>query len=384
MLSGATASGATPDALDKNLPEAIAKLLAPITGTTVPMIRAPERGRAPLLVMAHGFLGAPPDASFRFAVESSEGRAACEEPVTEEHPCRLAVPAGAIRAIVGGDVQMSDSLQIPPRGGTVNINYPGRSLLDVEALAALASREPVRAVFVTPHRQFPTTAVMPARQRARLSQLALQHRFAIIEEEEDHEFYYEEKPLLPISAGSSNAIYVGSLSNFLTPGLGTGFIFAPPLALERLAALKAASDPKGDAAVECAIAELFEDGEMLRHMRRMRRVYGSRRDALADALRRHLKEAIAFSVPDGGMALWARVDDSIDVSEWARAANLEGVIFCDSRAYDFFHRDQPFVRLGFTYHDEAELAEAVRRMGRALKNMSHVRHKISRRAASSR
>jgi hypothetical protein len=93
------------------------------------MIRAPERGRAPLLVMAHGFLGAPHDASFRFAVESSTGRAACAEPVTEEHPCRLAVPAGAIRAIVGGDVQMSDSLQIPPRGGTVNINYPGRSLL---------------------------------------------------------------------------------------------------------------------------------------------------------------------------------------------------------------------------------------------------------------
>ena len=44
--------------------------------------------------------------------------------------------------------------------------------LDTEALAALASREPVCAVFVTPHRQFPTTAVMPAKQRARLSQLA--------------------------------------------------------------------------------------------------------------------------------------------------------------------------------------------------------------------
>ena len=256
--------------------------------------------------------------------------------------------------------------------------------LDTEALAALASREPVRAVFVTPHRQFPTTAVMPAKQRARLSQLALQHRFAIIEEEEDHEFYYEEKPLLPISAGSSNAIYLGSLSNFLTPGLGTGFIFAPPLALERFAALKAASDPKCDAAVECAIAELFEDGEMLRHMRRMRRVYGSRRDALADALRRYLKGALTFDLPDGGMALWARVDDSIDVSEWVRAANPEGVIFCDSRAYDFLHRDQPFVRLGFTYHDEAELADAARRMAQALKNISHVRPKVARRAASSR
>jgi GntR family transcriptional regulator / MocR family aminotransferase len=42
------------------------------------------------------------------------------------------------------------------------------------------------------------------------------------------------------------------------------------------------------------------------------------------------------------------------------------VLFCDSRQYDFFHRQQQFLRLGFTYHDESELEEAVRRMSRAL------------------
>jgi GntR family transcriptional regulator/MocR family aminotransferase len=191
---------------------------------------------------------------------------------------------------------------------------------------------------------------------------------ALIEDDYDHEFHYEGRPLLPIAAGAggANVIYVGSLSNLLAPGLGTGFVVAPPAVLEQLVRLRAASDAQGDAAVECAIAELFEEGEVLRHVRRMRRIYAARRDALAAALAKHLSGAVSFRVPDGGMALWVRAAPDIDVNAWAQAAAREGVLFCDSREYDFFHRAQPFLRLGFTYHDESELEDAVRRMARAL------------------
>lgn len=240
--------------------------------------------------------------------------------------------------------------------------------LDVDALEARLSREPIRAVFTTPHHQYPTTAVMSHQRRARLADLALRHRFAIIEDDYDHEFHYDGKPVLPIAAGAgrANVIYIGSLSHLLAPGVSTAFVVAPPAVFEHLAGLRAASDARGDAAMECAIAELFEDGELLRHMRRVRRVYASRRDALAAALQRHLGSAIRFRLPEGGMALWAQADDGIDTAAWARAGEREGVLFRDSRAVDFDHRNGSFLRLGFSYHDEAELDEAVRRMARAL------------------
>ena len=66
------------------------------------------------------------------------------------------------------------------------------------------------------------------------------------------------------------------------------------------------------------------------------------------------------------MALWARVDQGIDVERWVAEAAAEGVILVDSRRYHLQQRDPSFFRLGFTYHDEAELDEAVRRMARAL------------------
>lgn len=253
--------------------------------------------------------------------------------------------------------------------------------LDVDALEALLAREPVRAVFVTPHHQFPTGSVMSPARRARLAELALRHRFAIIEDDYDHEFHYAGKPVLPIAAGDgrANVVYVGSLANLLAPGIGAGFVVAPPPVLERLINLRAASDARGDAAVECTIAELFEDGELLRHVRRMRRTYATRRDALAAALTRHLGGALEFRVPDGGMAIWARVADGIDLAAWTRAGEREGVQFRSARDYDILQRERPaFLRLGFTYHEPAELAEAARRMARALSQThapcAHVRH----------
>jgi GntR family transcriptional regulator/MocR family aminotransferase len=243
-----------------------------------------------------------------------------------------------------------------------------RDGLDVEALEALARQRRLRAVYVTPHHQFPTNAVMPAHRRARLAELALAHDFAILEDDYDHEFHYEGQPLAPIAAGAArrNVIYLGSLSKVLAPGLRIGFVVAPPAVLDRLASLRAVCDMQGDAVVECAVAELFEDGELLRHVYRMRETYGRRRTALAAALREHLPGTLTFDVPDGGMTIWARVAPTIDIATWSAASEQRGVLFRGAGMFDFAHRPQPFLRIGFTYHDERELAAAVRLMADAL------------------
>ena len=241
--------------------------------------------------------------------------------------------------------------------------------MDVEALMALLKNHPVKAVYVTPHHQFPTNTVMSAARRKRLASLSLQHGFAIIEDDYDHEFHYEGRPVPPIAATAdgANVLYLGSLSKILAPGLRVGFLVAPTVLMERLVALRLASDMQGDAAVEYAIAKLFEDGELLRHLRRMRRVYERRRDALASGLVRRLGSAVSFRVPNGGMALWVRVADEIDIPRWEQAGRKLDVLFKGAGMLDFAGRDLQFLRLGFTYNDEEELAEAALRMARALK-----------------
>lgn len=277
--------------------------------------------------------------------------------------------------VAPGDVVAVEALGYPPawrlfalagaRLAPLPVDAEG---LDVDALEAQLAHGPVRAVFLTPHHQFPTTAVMSPARRARLAQLALTHRFAIVEDDYDHEFHYDGRPVLPIAAGAggANTIYIGSLANLLAPGVATAFVTAPAPVFERLAWLRAASDARGDLALEAAVAELYDDGALMRHVRRARGIYATRRDALVAALRRRVGSALAVRVPAGGLALWARAADDIDVAAWERNAYAQGVVFHNAQPFDFQGRAQRYLRLGFGCHDAAELDEAARRMAAAL------------------
>lgn len=238
----------------------------------------------------------------------------------------------------------------------------------VEALERLHARHPLRAVLVTPHHQFPTTAVMPLRRRLALLEFARRHGVAVIEDDYDHEFHYDGRSVLPLASADSGGvvIYIGTLSKILAPGLRTGFVVAPRRVVERMASIRTATDQQGDHVVEAALAELFETGEFGRHVRRARRAYHARRDAMVRALRRHLPGAVDFRVPEGGMAVWASVDPALDIDDWARAAAPLGVTFRSGRLYAFDGRPVSAMRLGFTCYTEPELDEAARRMARGL------------------
>lgn len=240
--------------------------------------------------------------------------------------------------------------------------------LRVDLVAEIAAARQVRAVYVTPHHQFPTTTVMPAARRLQLLDLAQAHGFVVIEDDYDHEFHYDGRPVLPLASSDRAGVvlYVGTLSKILAPGLRIGFVAAPPPVIERMTSVRVAADLQGDLALESAVAELFATGELGRHVRRMRRTYRARRDALVSALRAELAGRLDVAAPSGGMALWAHAAADVDVDAWARRASSYGVAFRGGRMYDFGGEYQPFLRLGFTYHDERELAEAARRMARSL------------------
>ncbi|WP_243304825.1 PLP-dependent aminotransferase family protein [Geothrix oryzisoli] len=240
--------------------------------------------------------------------------------------------------------------------------------LRVEALAEHLAEAPLRAVYLTPHHQFPTTVTMGAARRLRLLELATRHRIALLEDDYDNEFHFEGRPVLPLAGEdpSGVVIYLGTLSKILAPGLRLGFVAGPRALVEALAARRETADGQGDHLLQRAAAELLEDGLLQRHARKMRRIYQTRREALAGALRRHLGGAAAFDLPAGGMSLWLRVDPSIDVEAWAVSARKGGVGITTGRAFDFLGRPRPHLRLAFSALDERELEEAVRRLARAL------------------
>jgi len=230
--------------------------------------------------------------------------------------------------------------------------------LRVDKLAAVGG---LRAVYVTPHHQYPTTVTMSAARRLELLELAARAKFAIIEDDYDHEFHYEGRPVLPLASADPRGvvIYIGTLSKILAPGLRIGYVTAPSAVIEAMLRERVYVDRQGDHAIERAIAELLEDGEVQRHALRMRRIYRERRDALAASLHAHLPGVFTFRLPSGGMALWARATRTIDVDAWAARAARRNVIVQTARRFTFDGKPRAAMRLGYAPLDPTQLDRAI-------------------------
>jgi GntR family transcriptional regulator/MocR family aminotransferase len=140
---------------------------------------------------------------------------------------------------------------------------------------------------------------------------------------------------------------------------------APAVVRDAIVGLRLDMDRQGDRVGERALAELMEDGELQRHVWRMRRVYQARRDHFIGELRERLGRWVALSVPPGGMALWARVDRSLPVGAWLEEASHRGVLFQPGKMFNWGGRESQYVRLGFGALTERELSTAVARLAEA-------------------
>ena len=273
-----------------------------------------------------------------------------------------------------GDVVAVEALGYRPAweafraaGATVVAVPVDRDGLDVDALQRIARRTPLRAVYVTPHHQYPTTVTLKATRRLALLAFARAQRIAIVEDDYDHEFHYDGRPVLPLASTDhgGTVVYIGTLSKILAPGLRIGYIAASRSVVQHIGALRSLLDIQGDLATEAAVASLIEDGELQRHVARVRRIYANRRGILAGSLQRTFGDAVEFTPAPGGMALWVRMRTAVDVDAWARRSVARGVFWYAGRRYAFDGEPRPFARFSFAWLNERELPEAVRCMAAA-------------------
>ncbi|BDU75392.1 aminotransferase-like domain-containing protein [Mesoterricola sediminis] len=331
------------------------------------------RLKGPELLQAGAFMG---HARLRRALAAhvAEQRALVREPdqVLVIRSTSMAVSLVA-QALVG------------PAGGDVAVETPGHPLvwetlrqasaarihglpvdaggLQVEALEALLARTPLHLLVLTPQCHMPTGVALAADRRERILALARAHRFAILEL--DGEYDYLEAPPVPLAAQDTTGqvLYFGSLSRLLAPGIRLGFLVVPGNLAEGLAKARQRMDWQGDPVLEWAVSELFLDGEIARHLRRVRKACQDRRAALLDALRFHLPGLLAFEGTPGGMALWLRgagkMADPARFDIWIRSCGLKGIKLRLGSYFDLEGRPLAATRLGFTAYTPAEIQDAV-------------------------
>ncbi|ROM49289.1 GntR family transcriptional regulator [Pseudomonas canadensis] len=279
-----------------------------------------------------------------------------------------------------GDVVLVERLSYPPaweifrRLGaqlvTVDIDEEG---CRTDQIDRLCREHKVRMIYLTPHHQFPTTVSLHAARRQQLLTLAALHDFCIIEEDYDHEFHFSGRPYLPLASDRAqrHVIYVGSLSKVLGSTFRCSYVVAPTQVVEALHSNAALMLGDADAVAQKMLADLINDGELKKHLRRVSKEYRARRETLQDCLQAAFGDRIQVREPEGGLALWVRFDDAIDVDQIVSAALDHGLVVRSGRQFSPMDQAENALRLGFASLNQEEIREATLRLAKAASPRAH-------------
>ena len=216
-----------------------------------------------------------------------------------------------------------DYRMIARRSGIDAVSIPvDQRGIDVDALTAT----PCRAVILTPTHQFPTGVALAPERRQALVSWANEHDGVIVEDDYDAEFRYDREPVGALQGLAPNRVaLLGTVSKSLAPALRIGWVVCPPSLLATMTEEKALMDRGSPALEHLALAALIESGRFDRHLRRMRAVYGGRRETLVRTLATLAPEVSLHGLVAGFHAV-ARLPATCDersIVEQARDRSIE-------------------------------------------------------------
>ena len=161
-------------------------------------------------------------------------------------------------------------------------------------------------------------------------------------------------------------LYIGSASKTLAPGLRLGWLVALAQLVDRLAAAKIEADRGSPVLDQFTFADFLIRGEYDRHLRRMRPIYRSRRDALLRTLHHDLP-AIRPAGVSAGLHLIAYLPAGLDEAAVVRSAAEHGVAVNGLTPHRI-NPGEPRLIFGFAAMNERSIGQAVTALGAAIRN----------------
>ena len=268
----------------------------------------------------------------------------------------------------------------------IEIDADGMPIDELEATLDRLQSEGRRPKFIytIPNFQNPGGVTMSLARRRRLVEVAHERELLILEDNPYGLLRYEGEPLPTLHSldaqvsGSGGAadlvIYLGTFSKILSPGLRLGWAVAPRPVLEKLNLGKQGADLCSSPVTQMFVAEYFKergaDGQprWLGYLEQLKALYGRRRGVMLEALGEHFGERASWTTPQGGLFIWATLDERIDTTDLlAQARKSEGVAFVPGRAaYMDGRRGASSMRMNFAGVPDDDIREGIRRIGKVV------------------
>jgi 2-aminoadipate transaminase len=240
-----------------------------------------------------------------------------------------------------------------------------------EALATAKSSAGARFAYLLPNFQNPSGRCLSAARRSALVDAAAAAGLPLVEDNPYGDLWFDAPPPPPLAAragigSDGGAIYLGSFSKVLAPGLRLGYAIAPKALYPKLLQAKQAADLHTPGFNQRVVFEVIKDGFLRTHVPTIRARYKAQRDAMRAALEHHLPPGCRWQAPVGGMFFWIELPAALDATALLPRAVEAGMAYVPGAPFFTHGGHANTLRLSFVTVTPDRIEAGVAALGRVL------------------
>ena len=234
-------------------------------------------------------------------------------------------------------------------------------------------------IYLLPNFQNPSGRTLPLERREQIIKLAHDYGVPIIEDDPYGQLRYEGEHIPPVvvldnnirenksKQYKGNVIYLSTFSKTLAPGLRLAWVIAPSEAIVKLATAKQGADLHTSTFNQFMAYEVAQGGFMDEHIKKIREIYGKRRDLMLEMVEEFFPQEVHFTRPEGGLFLFVSLPESINAVEMLDRAVEKKVAYVPG--FPFYPNGGGLntMRLNFSNASEEGIAEGMKRLGGVIK-----------------
>lgn len=216
-----------------------------------------------------------------------------------------------------------------------------------------------RAFYAQPTFANPTGSQWSAETGQAILEVVRRHGAFLIEDDWAHDLAIDADahPLVGHD-DDGHVIYLRSLTKSVSPALRVAAVIARGPARERILADRAAESMYVSGLLQAAALDVVTQPAWATHLRSMRQQLRTRRDLLLNALQDHAPTVHVEHVPVGGLNIWVRLSEEVEVSQLVRECEANGLVIAPGNEWFPAEPSGPFVRLNFSAEDPQRFTDA--------------------------
>lgn len=243
--------------------------------------------------------------------------------------------------------------------------------MNIEALEKAVKNTPnAKFIYTIPNFQNPGGTTLSLEKRRKMYEIAKENNLVILEDNPYGNLRVEGEDVPSIKSMDTDGIvvYAGSFSKILAPGIRVAYAVVPKKMAGAFTIGKQVSDVHSGVLNQMIVSRWFDEYDVDVHIENIRQIYRRKLNLMCDCLNKYCGDFISYVRPQGGLFIWARLPENVDMLEYVnklierRVAVVPGTAFMTDDTAPCH-----YIRLNFSTPADEDIVKGVEIMGEIAK-----------------